>query len=136
MTGTGDEKTKAGSQRPLTLREIQNKSQSHSWDTCCHRATPTVGQDKSIPNPLMFFFPAEVMDSEPPSESPVTMSLCLQSGLQPVWVAVASVTSGLTWSLGPRVVFLVFPCTAACLFLLGYANSLILYKNKKRSQYI
>lgn len=54
-------------------------------------------------NPLMlFFFPAEVMDSEPPSESPVTMSLCLQSGLQPVWVAVASVTSGLTLESGAQ----------------------------------
>lgn len=88
-------------------------------------------------NPLvLFFFPAEVMDSEPPSESPVTMSLCLQSGLQPVWVAVASVTSGLTWSLGPRAVFLVFPCTAVCPSLLGYANSMILCKNKKQNQYI
>lgn len=88
-----------------------------------------------MPNPLrLFFFPAEVMDSEPPSESPVTMSLCLQSGLQPVWVAVASVTSGLTRSLGPRAVFLVSPCTAVCPFLLGYANALILFKNKKKQK--
>lgn len=115
------------------LRETQSKSQTHSWDTHCQRTTWQWLWAKACSVPLRCFSFQQRSWTLSPLRN-FQWPFCLQSGLQPVWVVAASVTSGLTWSLGPRAVFLVCLCTAVCPFLLGSASSLILFKNKKPKQ--
>lgn len=116
------------------LRETQSKSQTQSWDTHCQRATPTVAQGKSMPSPLvLFFFPAEVMDSEPPSDCQWSCPVFrVGFSLSGWWWPVSDLVWPRVW--GPWGIFLVFPCTAVYPFLLGYVNSLISFKNKKQNE--